>query len=128
MTQSPRENPAQLELELELARPARPRPRQRVAHLLRVLFHWTPVWLPLLFLAQLLVLGLRPVCATRARLDRAEGEVRARVEALEGEERELAAEARMLGDEVYRERVRRSLLDPAAEPLTLERARAGKKP
>jgi cell division protein FtsB len=116
------------QLELDLARRARATPRARAARIFGGLLQWTPVWIPLLFLAQLLVLGLRPVWATRARLDRAEAEVHARVEALRREERELAAEARMLGDEVYQERVRRSLIDPAAEPLTLERARAGKGP
>jgi hypothetical protein len=112
------------QLELDLARRAAPTARARAARLGRGLFHWIPVWVPLLFLVQLLVLGLRPACATRARLDRAESEVGARVEALSAEERELAREARMLADSVYQERVRRSLLDPAAEPLTLERARA----
>jgi len=116
------------QLELDLSRPTRPGLRARAAHLLLGLLHWTPVWVPLLFLAQLIVLGLRPVCATRARLDRAESEVRARVEALQRDERELAAEARMLGDAVYQERVRRSLIDPSAEPLTLERARTGTRP
>lgn len=118
------------QLELDLAqrsaptRPA-PTPRARAARLGRGLLHWIPVWAPLLFLVQLLALGLRPACATRARLDRAESEVRARVEALEAEEHELTVEVRMLADAVYQERVRRSLIDPAAEPLTLERARAG---
>ncbi len=119
------------QLELDLTRPARPAPgarRARALHLARVLLLWTPVWVPLLFLAQLLVFGLRPAGATRARLDRAEAEVRARVEALQAEDSELAREARMLADAVYQERVRRSLLDPAAEPLTLERARSGTKP
>jgi len=116
------------QLELDLSRPARPSPRARAARLGGLLLRWTPVWVPLLFLVQLLVLGFLPARATRARLDRAESEVRARVEALQAEERELGAEARMLGDAVYRERVRRSLIDPAAEPLTLERARTGAKP
>jgi hypothetical protein len=119
---------AQLELDLRRTRPARLAGRARAAHLLRTLLLWTPVWVPLFFLAQLLVFGLRPANATRARLERAEAEVQTRVEALQAEESELAREARMLTDAVYQERVRRSLLDPATEPLTLERARTGSKP
>ena len=111
------------QLELDLARPPRQDLRARAADAGRSALSWLPVWVPLLFLAKLLLLGLRPARATGARLDRSEAEVRARAGALESEERELAAEARMLGDAVYRERVRRSLLDPASEPLTLERAR-----
>lgn len=84
---------------------------------------WTPVWIPLALLAQLLWLGLRPAQAESARLDRAEAEVRARAADLAGEERALGREARMLEDPVYQERVRRSLVDPAAAPLRLERAR-----
>jgi hypothetical protein len=119
------------QLELDLTRPAEATPgarRARAAHLVRTLLFWTPVWVPLLFLAQLLVFGLRPANATRARLEHAEIEVRSRVETLQAEENELAREARMLTDAVYQERVRRSLLDPATEPLTLERARTGDKP
>ena len=115
---------AQLDLDLARTTPL----RSRASCCFHGMLHWTPIWVPVLFLAQLVVLGLRPVLATRARLDRAESEVNARVEALQREERELAAEARMLGDAVYRERVRRSLVDPSAEPLTLERARTGTKP
>jgi hypothetical protein len=113
------------QLELDLSRRAAPSARARAARIGRGLLHWIPAWVPLLFLVQLLVLGLYPVLATRARLDGAEREVRARVDGLAAEERELAAGARMLADEVYQERVRRSLVDPAAQPLTLERARSG---
>jgi len=81
---------------------------------------------PVLFLGQLVVLGLAPTLAESSRLDRAEAEVRARASALSEEQRVLAEEARMLSDGVYRERVRRSLLDPASAPLTLERARASR--
>jgi hypothetical protein len=115
--------PAQLEL--DLAKPAaRPQGRALALALFRGALLWTPVWVPLVFLGQLVVLGLRPTLAESERLDRAEAEVRARADALAAEERELADDARRLSDEVYRERVRRSLLDPASEPLTLERARA----
>lgn len=88
-----------------------------------LLLAWTPVWIPLVFLTQLVVMGLGSARDEAARLDRAETELRARADALAAEEARLASEARMLADEVYRERVRRSLLDPDAEPLTLERAR-----
>jgi cell division protein FtsB len=121
------------QLELDLRRPAAPTEtraplRQRSMHALRTVLLWTPAWVPLLFLAQLLALGLRPALAERARLDQAEGEVRARADALRAEQRELEQEARMLADDVYQERVRRSLIDPAAQPLTLQRARAASKP
>lgn len=84
---------------------------------------WTPVWVPLVFLMQLLLLGYLPARAEAARLDRAEHEVRSRTDALLGEERTLQRQARMLEDPIYQERVRRSLLDPTARPLTLEHAR-----
>ena len=119
---------APAQLELDLSREDRPPLRARAARTGWAVLLWTPVWVPLLFLVQLLLAGMRPVRAERARLDRAESEVRARVEALLREEHELDTEARMLADDVYRERVRRSLLDPAAEPLTLERARPGAGP
>ena len=102
--------------------------RERAGRLAHATLHWTPVWVPLVFLGQLIVLGLWPARAESERLDQAEAEVRARAEGLAQEERELAEQARMLGDSVFQERVRRSLVDPRAEPLTLERARAGSRP
>jgi len=123
---------AQLELDLtrRAATPPRARLRTRLgsraAAWARAVLLWTPVWVPLLFLGQLVVLGLAPTLAESSRLDRAEAEVRARASALSEEQRVLAEEARMLSDGVYRERVRRSLLDPASAPLTLERARASR--
>jgi hypothetical protein len=116
----------QAELELDPPRPVRPALRARAVRAGRAFLHWTPVWVPLLVLVQLLLLGLRPARATAERLQRAEAEVRARVDALETEARELALQGRMLEDPVYRERVRRSLIDPAAGPLTLERARTAR--
>jgi len=89
---------------------------------------WTPVWVPAAFLAQLLVSGWFPALSEAARLDAAEAEVRGRVQALEDERDALSDEARMLEDGIYRERVRRSLLDPATAPLTLERARPDARP
>jgi len=89
---------------------------------------WTPVWVPIAFLAQLGVLGWWPARAEAKRLDRAQEEVQGRAEALVRERDALAEEARMLADEVYQERVRRSLLDPTTAPLTLERARAASRP
>ena len=83
---------------------------------------------PLLFLAQLVALGLWRANEERLRLDRAEAEMRARVDALQAEEREQGERARMLSDEVYRERVRRSLVDPRSPTLTVERARDDSRP
>jgi len=119
------------QLELDLTRGAAAPgalTRQRLAAAGAALLHWVPVWAPLLFLGQVVVLGLLPAQAESERLERAESEVRARVEELQTEQRELEAETRMLSDEVFRERVRRSLLDPGAPPLTLERARASSRP
>ncbi len=116
-------------LELDLARRRAPNLaglRARATALGRAMLPWLPVWVLLVFLGQLLVLGLRPTLAESVRLRRAEDEVRARAAALRAEEGVLAEEARMLEDEVYRERVRRSLVDPAGAPLTLERARAAR--
>jgi glycine/D-amino acid oxidase-like deaminating enzyme len=96
---------------------------RRAGALAAPILDWTPVWVPLALLAQLLWLGLRPAQAESARLDRAEAEVRARAAALASEEQALGREARMLEDPVYQERVRRSLVDPAAAPLRLEHAR-----
>lgn len=90
--------------------------------------HWTPLTVALLFLGQLFVLGWLPALREQDRLDQAEAEVGARAEALRGDERELAEQARMLQDPVYRERVRRSLAVPGGVPLTLERARASSQP
>ena len=117
----------QLELDLDGSRTARGRARA-FAGALRVFLagsaHWAPVWAPLVLGAQILFLGLLPARAESRRLRAAEQSVHARVEALEAEERELVLQERMLGDEIYQERVRRSLVDPRAEPLTLARARA----
>ena len=99
--------------------------RARALRIAQDVLHWTPFSLALLFAGQLFLLGWLPAQAERARVDRAEGEVRARAALLDGQERELAEEARMLQDRVYQERVRRSLAIPGAEPLTLERARSG---
>jgi hypothetical protein len=115
---------AQLELDLSRRAPPGARPSGRTSRSARALLAWAPVWVPLAFLGQVLLLGLRPARAEAARLERAEAEMRTRVEALEHEARELAQGERMLQDAVFQERVRRSLLDPASAPLTLERARA----
>ena len=72
---------------------------------------------------QLLYFGLLPTQREKARLDEATVGVRGRMEALEAEEVGLERELEMLEDPIYRERVRRSLLDPEVPPLTLARAR-----
>ncbi len=99
------------------------RARAVLGRLCRGVLHAAPLWAPGLFLVQLLVLGLAPAWREDRRLERCEQEMRARVEALRAEESELGRGERMLADEIYRERVRRSLLEPDAPPLTLERAR-----
>jgi hypothetical protein len=102
--------------------------KQVARRLLLAALHWAPVWAPLCLAAELYWLGLRRARADEQRLDRAEAEVRARAAALLAEEAELRAEQRMLGDEIYRERVRRSLSEAGSLPLTLERARRGAEP
>ena len=117
----------QLELDLEGSE-GPGRSERSLARALRNLLaataHWAPVWAPLVLGAQILFLGLLPARAESRRLRADEESVHARVEALGAEEAELLLEERMLGDEIYQERVRRSLVDPHAEPLTLARARA----
>src|SRR5262245_1601009 len=114
----------QLELELTGARaPLSSRARGFLASSRRALLSVAPIAVPLLFLAQLVALGLWRANEERLRLDRAEAEMRARVDALRAEELEQDARARMLSDEVYEERVRRSLVDPKSPTLTVERAR-----
>jgi hypothetical protein len=123
---------AQLELDLARRKPAPvPLGGHVVGHARRAVLgvlHWTPVWVPLIFLGQVLVLGFLPARTERARLERAELEVRTRAAALESEQHELDEDARMLADGIYQERDRRSLVDPRSAPLSLERARAASRP
>jgi len=114
--------PAELDFTQPAATPA-PDRRAQAGALLGATLHWAPVWAPLVFLGQLVFLGLLPARAESQRLDRAELEVEQRAEALSAEQRELAEQARMLSDDMFQERVRRSLVAPGTPPLTLERAR-----
>jgi hypothetical protein len=100
------------------------RKRPLVPAALLFALHWAPVWAPLVLCSQIVGRGLLPARAESQRLDEAENSVLSRVSALTAEERELADEQRMLADEIYQERVRRSLIDAKGEPLTLARARA----
>ena len=95
-----------------------------VGFLGRRLIYWAPVWLPLGFLFQVAWFGLRAARADERRLDRAQAEVYERFERLQAEGALLEEEQRMLADDVYRERVRRTLNDPELQPLRLEDARA----
>ncbi len=81
---------------------------------------WAPVWLPGLLFVQITLVGLRPALAERDRLDAAEAVVADREASLAAEATTLARQQRMLGDPVYRERVRKSLTIPGAAPLLLE--------
>lgn len=119
---------AQSELNLAGSRPSPPSARTRVHSAAHAVLLWTPFWVPLVFLCQLLALGLFRAGAEAERLDGAEREVRTRVHVLEEERDALEAQSRMLSDEVYQERVRRRLLDPVATPLTLENAQRAAKP
>jgi hypothetical protein len=115
------------QLELDLARPREPL-AERLRCAGRTLSCWTPVWIPLVLLGQVLTLGLLPAYRESRRLAQAENAVSGRAAHLTAEERKLSTQAEMLVDPVYRERVRRSLLDPNATPLTLERARSAPPP
>jgi hypothetical protein len=81
---------------------------------------WAPVWLPLIVLFQFTLLGLKPAQVEQRRLDREEAGILARVEALQGHHEHLISNRTRLADDVWRERVRRSLRNEGAEPLRLE--------
>jgi len=85
--------------------------------------YWAPVWLPLVLLIQVAVFGLRPAWLEKQRLDRSTAEVDAREGRLDDDHVELVRDRRKLSDPIYRERVRRSLLDLGRAPLTLESTR-----
>ena len=93
--------------------------RAGLAHLGRRLLYWSPAALALAFLLQMAWFGLRPARAESLRLDHAEAGVRAREDALVRDHEAQTAARRMLADEIYRERVRKSLLDVDRPPLTI---------
>jgi len=85
---------------------------------------WAPLVLALGFLGQITAFGYGPARAKAQRLDRDEHEMTQRIDVLLAEEGLLMKEGRMLDDDIYRERVRRTLRDPRQETLTLARAQA----
>lgn len=85
----------------------------------RVVF-WAPIWLPLAVVSQFVLLGLKPAQAESRRLDREEAGVLARVDALYRDREHLASNQTRLDDEIWRERVRRSLRNEGAVPLRLD--------
>jgi len=99
------------------------RPRERVDRILTslgaALLRWAPVWMPSIVLAQVLFLGLRPALAEARRLDDSEAGVSSWEAELSRKAEAIERERRMLDDEIYRERVRRSLVVTGAKPLRL---------
>jgi hypothetical protein len=75
--------------------------------LVRFFRYWTPVWLPVLLLAQVCFLGLKPALAERDRLEGAEAVVDARYQDAESHFESLDAQFIAWQDPVYQERQRR---------------------
>jgi len=88
------------------------------------LVSWVPPAVCLAVFCQLYVNGYLPATEKSRRLEREEATMQTRSERLGEETRLLEEQRRMLADEIYRERVRRTLHDPHQKTLTLERARA----
>ena len=99
-------------------------PKVNRATLTSQLVSWAPLVVSLAVFCQLYANGYMPALANSQRLEREETTMQARWGLLTEETRNLEDERRMLEDEIYRERVRRTLHDPRQQTLTLERARA----
>ena len=85
---------------------------------------WVPLVVSLGVFCQLYSNGYLPAMETSRHLEHEEATVEARCELLSKETEQLKAEQSMLEDEIYRERVRRTLREPRQATLTLERARS----
>ena len=94
-----------------------------MTHMVKRTLAWAPVWVSLAFLVQITWLGFVPALGEMRRLDRAEAELERREDHLLREHATLLEDGEKLADPIYRERVRRSLTDPAREPLLLEGSR-----
>ena len=94
-----------------------PRARRGV---LGTLLYWAPVWLPGLLIGQIVFNGLKPTLAEETRLDRVEAQLIERERKIAEAEALQLKNKRMLEDEIYRERVRKSVGIPGEEPLKLE--------
>ena len=110
------------QLDLELDRKKR-RARNADDRLWKRALYWAPVWLPLVLLVQVSVFGLAPAWVERQRLDVSEAEVAAREADLQHDYEQLVRNRRKLSDPIYRERVRRSMLDLSRAPIILESTR-----
>lgn len=111
------------QLQLKLDGKKRRPPATAGLPLWRRCLYWAPVWLPLALFVQVILLGLLPAWAQKQHLDRAELQVEGREAGLTEEHEDLVRDRRKLSDPIYRERVRRSLLDVSRAPLTLETTR-----
>jgi len=79
--------------------------------------YWSPVWVPLLLLAQGSLRGLGPSLAESARLTHAEERMLARYEGAVAKKRELGRLLRAQADPIYLERERRQLRMPSSPLL-----------
>lgn len=93
------------------------RPRRGV---LGALLYWAPVWLAGILVGQIVVAGLKPGLAEAKRLDLVEQELVEREVRLEAERELQERNRRMLEDEIYRERVRKSVRIAGKTPLQLQ--------
>jgi hypothetical protein len=73
---------------------------------------WSPVWGAVVLFGQVSLLGMRPALEERAVLDTHEARLEERRAELAAELARVEARLRAQDDPVYRERVRRLLLDP----------------
>jgi len=71
--------------------------------------HWSPVWIPLVLLAQILILGLRPALARGSELDILTPQVSERCETTDAEHAFLERQVRAWDDPIFRARNRRAL-------------------
>lgn len=91
--------------------------RSYVLRSLEVFTYWMPVWVPLILLAQLGTRGLQPALDERQRLLEHERNLLERLEADEARARELSAWHEAIGDDIYRERLRRLTQDELVRRL-----------
>lgn len=91
---------------IQSARHAGPRPLRDAWHWT---LHWSPVWIPLVLLAQILILGLRPALARSRALDQLTPQVMERYDATHATHGDLTREAEAWEDEIFVERHRRAL-------------------
>ena len=93
--------------------------KEESAGLGATLLGWLPLMGATLFCVQVVFSGLLPSLARSRQLDADEATMEARVAEILDDRAEVEDERRMLNDEIYRERVRRTLRDPRQRNLSL---------